>query len=263
MYWKEKTMRVSISQIKLFKACRRAYELRYIYGMQPVEKAEPLETGISYHKKLEQMYQDEGCVNTEDFSKESAMACAYAKYIYPRFYVESCEKWFEYELPDGDNLIGRLDGIAEDGRLVEHKTTSQEIGENYEYDLMWDEQVLAYMLATGSRKMWYTICRKPTIRQKKGESDAEFFQRMVEWYDTDTSSKIRLLLVERTDEEVEQFRRDLASITDAMKKAERVGEFYKNCLHCFRWGRRCEYASICLNFDPEQEYIEFRRREDE
>ena len=46
-----------------------------------------------------------------------------------------------------------------------------------------------------------------------------------------------------------------------MKKAEIIGEFYRNCSHCFRWGRRCEYASICLNFDPEQEYIEFTRRE--
>jgi len=254
-------MKVSISQIKLFKACRRAYELKYIHGMHPVEKAEAMESGISYHEKLERMYQDDGCVDTEDLSKESAMACAYAKYIYPVFRVKACEEWFEYELPDGDKLIGRLDGIAEDGKLVEHKTTSKEIWEDCEYDLMWDEQVLAYMLATGYRKMWYTICRKPTIRQKKGESEEEFFQRMVDWYDTDTSSKIRLLVVERTDEEVEQFRRDLVSITDTMKKAESVGEFYKNCSHCFRWGRRCEYASICLNFDPKQEYIEFTRRE--
>lgn len=251
-------MNVSISQIKLFKACRRAYELKYIYGMRPVEKADALETGISYHAKLERLYETD-LVDVQDLSKESAMAVAHAKYIcHPNFKVKSCEDWFEYPLPGGDKLIGRTDGILENGDLVEHKTTSQEIGEEYEYDLMWDEQILAYMLATGSRKMWYTICRKPTIRQKKGESDAEFFQRMVGWYDTDTFSKIRLLVVERTDTEVEEFAADLKKTVEEMKS---TNFYYKNCAHCFRWGRRCEYASICLNFDPEQEYIEFTRRE--
>ena len=33
-------MEVSISKIKTFKACRRAYELKYIHGLKPVEKAE-------------------------------------------------------------------------------------------------------------------------------------------------------------------------------------------------------------------------------
>lgn len=255
-------MIVSISRIKLFKACRRAYELKYIHELEPVEKAEALETGITYHEMLEELYKEGDFLNIEEeYSKEQAMAVAYKKYIYPHFKVKSVEDWFEYELPDCDKLIGRTDGIAEDGVLVEHKTTSQEIGEDYEYNLQWDEQILAYMLATGTRKMWYTVCRKPTIRQKKDESDEEFFQRMVEWYDTDTPSKIRLLAVERTDEEVEQFRRELVSMIDTMKKAESVGEFYRNCSHCNKYGRRCEYSSICLHYDPNQEYIEFRKRE--
>lgn len=254
-----KVDKISISGVKLFKACRRAYELKYIYGLEPVEKAETLETGFNYHEKIEELCRT-GDVDTSDLSKESAMVLAYKKYIYPKFVVKSTEEWFEYLLPNGAKLIGRVDGITNDGQLVEHKTTSSEIGEDYEYNLLWDEQLMAYMLATGARQVWYTVCRKPTIRQKKGESDEEFFQRMVEWYDEDTDSKIRFLRLERTEREIAEFLLDLRK---TIYDIEHCDHYYKNCNHCQRWGRRCEYASICLHYDPDHEYIEFRKRERE
>ena len=114
------------------------------------------------------------------------------------------------------------------------------------------------MLLTGERKVWYTVCRKPTIRQKQNESDEEFYNRMVEWYDTDTDSKIRLLEIERTDAEVEAFEHELKMMVYEMKYAT---SFYKNTCHCNMYGRRCEYSSVCLNYDPNQEYIEFVKGE--
>lgn len=259
-------MRISISKLKTFKSCRRLYDLKYNEGLRPVQKAEALEIGSNYHKLLETIYNtpaDVSPFDEGDFSKENAMAHAYGKYIYPKFKVAAAEKWLEYELPDGDVLVGIADGIAEDGSIVEHKTTGMEITEQYEYNLLWDEQILAYMLMTGARHVWYTVCRKPTIRLKKDETEEEFYHRMVEWYDTDTDSKIRLLKIERTDEEVEQFRLDLISMCDTMKKAESAGEYYKNTCHCNMWGRRCEYSSVCLHYDPNQEYIDFVKEEND
>lgn len=249
----------SVSRLKLFKACRRAYELRYVHNLIPVAKAEALEVGLAYHKKIEELYVNGGEIDFDDLSRENAMATAYRKYIYPHFNVEGVEDWFEHKLPDGNLLIGRTDGIAEDGSLVEHKTTSSEIGEDYEYDLQWDEQILGYMLATGARKMWYTVCRKPTIRQKKNESDEDFFWRMVEWYEEDTESKIKLIQIERTDEEVLAFRDEVQKL---IAEIQNCTNFYKNCGNCNRWGRRCEYSPVCLHYDPEQEYIEFKKREE-
>lgn len=247
---------LSISRIKLFKSCRRAYQLKYIEGLTPVKTAEALETGLGYHEKLEELYRN-GRVDIVNHSKEEAMAVAYAKYIYPQFKVKTVEEWVQYQLPM-DTLIGRVDGIAEDGRLVEHKTTSGDVGAEYEYNLRWDEQVLAYMLCTGAREMYYTVCRKPTIRQKKDETDEEFFRRMVAWYDEDTDSKIRVLLVTRTDEEVEEFRREL----EEMAREMRTRHYYRNPSYCRAWGRQCEYASVCLHYDPEQEYVEFIKEVD-
>lgn len=246
--------KLSISRIKTFKACRRAYELKYIEGLEPVGKADTLAVGADYHALIEGLY-NVNCLPPADdnWDKALAMATAYQKYIYPKLKIVEAEKWVEApEL----NLIGRVDGIADDGCLVEHKTTSMEVGPEYEYNLQWDEQILAYMLMTGTRKMYYTVCRKPTIRQKKSESDEEFFKRMVEWYDDDTDKKIGIIVVERTDDEVEVFRRDIEAIVNEINHTD---NYYKNTLHCFRWGRPCEYAQICLNYDPNQQYIEFER----
>ena len=266
-------MILSISRIKAFKACRQLYRLKYIEGLEPVQKPEALETGSTYHAYLEELNKGEllaGNVKyAEEYSKEYAMALAYQKYIYPKFKCVEVEKWLELDLGDGNKLVGIVDAIADDGHIVEHKSTSMEITEAYEYNLLWDEQILAYMLMTGKRKVWYTVCRKPTIRQKKDESDEDFFYRMLDWYDEDTDSKIRLLEIERTDEEVEQFLSELLAMCYEMQSAEiseknrviSASPFYRNTCHCNSWGRRCEYSSICLNYDPSQEYIEFVKGE--
>lgn len=246
-------MRLSVSKIKAFKSCRRLYQLKYIEGLIPAVKPEALETGSNYHKLLETL-NDTGTLPECDYSKEYAMAYAYSKYIYPKFHVVEAEKWLEYDLGDDDKLVGVADALADDGHIVEHKTTSSEITEQYEYNLYWDEQIPAYMLMTGKRKVWYTICRKPTIRQKQNETEEEFYNRMVAWYDEDTDSKIRLLEIERTDEEVEQFKKDLFDILREMRTAYCM---YRNTCHCDKFGRRCEYSSVCLYYDPNQQYIDF------
>lgn len=230
-------------------------------NLEPIQKAEALETGSNYHSLLEELNKTGNFES--DYSKESAMATAYKKYIYPHFKVTEAEKYVEYDLGNGDTLIGFVDGVTDNGYIVEHKTTGMDITEQYEYNLLWDEQILAYMLMTGMRKVYYTVCRKPTIRQKQKETDEEFFNRMVAWYDEDTDSKIRLLEIERTDEEVEQFRQDLEVIKVSIQEAVQDKNFYKNTCHCNMYGRRCEYSSICLNYQPNAEYIDFYRKEEQ
>ena len=255
-------MRVSVSRIKTFKSCRRLYELRYIENLRPVQTPEALQVGKNYHALLEHL-NNTGSFDgiDEDYSKEQAMAVAYQKYIYPRFKVVEVEKWLEYELPNGDKLVGQVDAIAEDGCIVEHKTYGgNDSMEQYEFNLMWDEQIPAYMMMTGARKVYYTVCRKPTIRQKKDEDEEEFFKRMVLWYDEDTDSKIRLFEIYRTDDEVERFKDDLITMVDEMRH---TGYFYRNTCQCNMYGRRCEYSAVCLHYDPNQEYVEFVKGEED
>jgi len=250
-------VRASISRIKTFKACRKKWYFSYHENLVPISTPDALETGKAYHVRLEALENGEPLEN--DFSKDAAMAAAYEKYIFPKFKVIAAEAELEKRI--GEHILhGFVDGLSEDGYIVEHKTTSHDISEGgeYEYNLLWDEQVLAYMSLTGKRKVYYTVCRKPTIRQKKDETDEQFYQRMVVWYDEDTESKIRVFVVERTDAEVEQFERDFESICAEMQEAEQEsGKVYRNTCHCNSWGRRCEYSSICMNYKPDADYIEF------
>ena len=149
-------MKLSISKIKAFKACRKMYQFKYIERLEPVQKAEALETGSSYHALLE-ILNKTGELPEGEFTKEMAMAKAYEKYIYPKFKVTEAEKWLEYDLGEGDKLVGIVDAIADDGHIVEHKSYGSDITEAYEYNLLWDEQILAYMMMTGERKVWYTV----------------------------------------------------------------------------------------------------------
>ena len=255
-------MKASVSQIKTFKACRRAWELSYKEKLIPVQAPEALETGKSYHEFIEAL--ENGEAIDVDCSKACAMAKAFEKYILPQISVKATEQEYEKQI-GAHTLHGFVDGIADDGCIVEHKSTSRDIAEGgeYEYSLLWDEQILAYMSLTGQRKVYYTVCRKPTIRIKKDETEQEFYERMIAWYDEDTASKIRLFTIERTDAEVAQFEREFESICAEIDECENGSLMcHRNTLHCNAWGRRCEYASICLHYDPEQEYIEFTRKED-
>lgn len=260
-------MRASNSKIQCFKSCRRKYWLRYVEGLEYKKTIEVLERGKSYHAKIEELYK-EGFFTPDDNIKTNAMAMAYQKYIYPQFPVQSVEEWFTNPFIDHcgfeHELIGRVDGKTPDGQIVEHKTTSGKIDESYYFNLQFDEQVLMYMVAGGTNEMYYTVCQTPTIRQKKDESEEEFQQRCVDWYDDDTDSKIRVVKITRSEKEIEEFKIYLSRILSAMDccdEAKNVYAYYRNPGNCMRFNRMCEYAPICLNYDPKVEYVDFERKE--
>lgn len=265
-------MKISSTKVKCYKACKRLYYLKHVEGLEYVQPIETLETGKSYHALIEEMYsRTDGGFTMTDEPKLDAMAVAYQKYIYPQFKCKAAEQWFEYPLNEEHTLVGRFDAIADDGLVVEHKTISSDVDDEYIYNLQWDEQILNYMLASGKNEMYYTVCKKPTIRQKQNETLEEFFERCVAWYDDDTEHKIRVIKVTRSEKEVEQQKWDLIDIANIMKIEEETQElnkrlyntspFYRNPSHCTCYGRRCEYAPICLDYDPKLEYVDFKKKE--
>lgn len=262
-------MKLSASKIKCYKSCKRAYFFKYIEELVPVQDAEPLVAGKTYHSMIENLYKTGGVeVDVENNPKISAMAAAYEKYIYPQFKLKAAEEWFEYNLTDNVQLVGRFDGIAEDGLVVEHKTTSAAVDDEYIYNLQWDEQILTYMLVSGKNEMYYTVFKKPTIRQKQNETAEEYYERCCAWYAEDTDKKIRIIKVTRSEKEVKAYKTALKYIAKDMQKDEKSKKpkeytFYRNCSQCTAYGRKCEYASICLDYDPKLEYVEFKKKEEQ
>lgn len=245
---------VSHSMIRTFKECRRKYFFSYVEGLKPVETADVLKVGSSYHEKIESIIKTGGFDYTND--KTDAMALAWMRYIYPKLDLVEAEQRFEYELHI-DNLppvrvVGYVDGICRDGLQVEHKTTTAAIDDEYIHSLAWDEQIPIYLLSTweagketNNCEMWYTVCRKPTIRQRQNETEEEYVQRCIEWYDEDTEQKISMFKVRRSVSELAERQREIAEIAQEIDSCK---NFYPNPYACQILG--CPYSSICLNYDP-------------
>lgn len=255
-------MKLSASLIKTYKMCRRKYELRYIEELEPIDKAQALQDGTDYHAMIEAFYQGEGIGYTgEGNPKVCAMAMAYVEYLWQKHKelkeVEYAEKWFEYPLTKKHSIVGRNDAITKDGIPVEHKTVSCDIDDEYIYTLQWDEQILTYMLANSINEMYYTVIRKPTIRQKQGETDQEFFNRCADWYKEDTDKKVKLIKVTRSFAEIEEHRKNLIVIAEEI---ERCKHFYRNPNACNCYNRRCEYSQICLDYTPELQCVNFEKK---
>lgn len=265
-------MKISATKVKCYKACKRKYYFSYVEELKPVQDAQPFVDGSNYHVMLESLYNNGDFEIDMDNPKVSAMAVAYKKYIYPQFKVNRAEETFECSLSSEHTLVGRFDGIAEDGCVVEHKTTSADVDDEYIYNLQWDEQILDYMLVSGRNEMYYTVCKKPTIRLRQNETNEQFFERCVAWYAEDTDSKIRVIKVTRNAKEIETQKYCLIGIAESMTfdkqtfntakaKYKLDNIFYRNPSNCTCYGRRCEFAPICLDYDPKLQYVEFTKKE--
>lgn len=239
-------MKYSNTAIQCFKSCRRLYELKYLKGIQIANKSQSLERGTNYHSKLEQLFKN-GDFEKDENIKSNAMVMAFKKYIFPKLNIVDVEKWFEYSA-DENQIIGRIDGLNSDGFVVEHKTTSLVIDGNYWNALEMDEQILTYMIAMNTNRILYTVCRTPTIRQTQNETDEDFENRCIEWYDKDTESKIAINEIIRTEQRLEDFKK---MQIETVKEISNCKLFYRCPSNCQKWGRMCEYAPICMmsNYD--------------
>lgn len=255
-------MKLSASLVKTYKMCRRKYELKYLEELEPVAKSQALQDGSDYHELLEKFYKG-GEIDYHDGCnpKIAAMASAYVRHIYQKSEelrgVEYAEKWFEYPLTKKHSIVGRNDAVTIDGIPVEHKTTSMDVDDEYVYALQWDEQILSYMLANSINEMYYTVVKKPTIRQKQNETDAEFYNRCVEWYEVDTDKKVKVIKVTRSFAEIQEHRKNLLVMANEIEKCK---HFYRNPSACTCYNRRCEYSQVCLNYNPELQYVEFEKK---
>lgn len=199
--------KLTTSQVKCFKTCRKRYFLEYVEMLKPVETPRALEIGTLYHKGLEVLlksgsielaiselhkavrydmdpYQDEITYLTV-----KQMVLAFNRSSGWRdWHIVSIERPFEVSTGYAKRLLGKIDGIVKKTEgdnlgnyLIEHKTTSQwgTDGSTYLHNLLWDEQSTNYlyahskMLEDGSltgesvKGVFYVIVEKPTIKPYK------------------------------------------------------------------------------------------------
>lgn len=288
---------LTYSALRSFQTCRCAYDYRFNRSIAPTDTAKPLYFGTAVHAALEQWFKTgirdaaqtaimEQGLPVEEYLKASELFEAYANHWSDEpFDVVSVEQEFSLPLINPSTgrksrifeLRGKVDGIVRDkstGRLfiLEHKTSSA-ISAEYIDRIMLDQQIATYADAMGRVLnepvcgAIYDILEKPSIRMKKGETDAEFEARRAELLaksktgkttakkkETETASEFRERL--RASITPESFRREVVEF-DTVKLRDSMAElwaiatdmkkavYYKNTSSCAQFGRACPYLSLC------------------
>lgn len=180
-----------------FNACHRAFKLNYEDLRRPINKSEALNFGTAMHKLLEAYWSgkphdfDIDAINIEDEYMRKTIIALYGGYIekwyeedYKKFETIGVEVGFEAPLMNPETggvsktwqLAGKIDAIAKEkstGKIliVEHKTTSQDIGTGSDYwkKLPIDGQVSGYYVGAQvagyePTNCLYDVIRKPSMR---------------------------------------------------------------------------------------------------
>lgn len=138
--------------------------------------------------------------------------------------------------------------------LWEHKTTSQLTGQ-YLAKLWSDSQITGYVAAlqyAGIRVdgVVYDIAVKPRLRLKKGETDADFWDRIRDWH-LSTPEAYHRETVYVSDRQIADWREDVWQVTQELLACRRTGYWYRNTGRCYDYFRECEFAPLCQNGAPE------------
>ena len=203
----KRIQKLTTSQVKCFKTCRKRYFLEYVENLKPVETPKALEIGTLYHRGIEILlktgsmdraiaemhkeirYDQDPYQDEITYFIVKQMIIAFVRCSgYQHWQIVSVERPFEVSTGYAKRLMGKIDGIIKktDGDnqgcyLLEHKTTSQwgVDGSTYLHNLLWDEQSTNYlyahakMLEDGSitgeavKGVFYCIVEKPTIKPYK------------------------------------------------------------------------------------------------
>ena len=307
---------LTYSALNTFRNCPRKYKHRYVDNLRPREKADSLSFGSIIHNAIEHWYRLVHDANrlwivldfidrnfperaTDENQRSSwhlarAMFAGYAaRYATEEFTVVEVEKAFEGEIRNPDTgrvsqtfrIAGKADAIVQchDGMyLLEHKTAAS-IDANYLDKLWTDTQIALYShylreLGYPIVGVIYNVLLKTRLKQRAGESEAEFevrraelaaknksgkssakrqlpetdeaFQaRLAEWYAHPDAFHREFIYL--SEERLAMLQDEVWEITQQYLDAKRRGKWLLNTSNCFSFQRPCEYLAYCQSgFNP-------------
>ena len=292
-----------------FAACHRAYQLFYVQGKRPVIPSDALGFGTAMHALLEGVWggsssraNGEGdggpSFNTGDPYRDMTLKALYEGYLDrwerdddERFEKVAAEVYFEAPLMNPETggisktwvLAGKID-------IIEHKTTSQDIGPGSDYwrRLAIDGQVSGYYVGAQANgyeveNCLYDVIRKPTIKPYKATPEdkrkynkdgslsktcREFDETPEEWY-----HRLELDILQRPDyyyarvevarsaDDLTDYLFDMWAVGREIADAQRLGRFSRNPQNCQSYGK-CEFFDVCSGCADIDDVTLFRNAED-
>lgn len=295
---------LSNSELRTFRRCPREHHFSYRLKRRTKRKSEALRFGTLSHHGLEAWWRCDGdasarlsaaCAALEvhgkdadpfDVAKAQALLVGYtARWADEPMEVLAVEAQFEAPLVNPASghesktfaLGGKIDAIVRlpSGRvaLIEHKTTSEEIGLGADY---WrrvsalDSQ--ASMYHVGARALGhdvevcvFDVIRKPgqkplkkteTIKYRKDgqpnagqrlvdETPDEYRERILEAIGENPSRYFARGEVVRLEHDEREAAFDTWQTARLVREAELAERYPRNADACIRFGRECEYFPVC------------------
>lgn len=281
-------------------ACHRAYKIAYVDRIRPVKTSDALAFGTAMHALLETYWTpgdrapaDEILARVEDAYVRQTLGALFDAYI---------AKWGEQDAQDFDrvaaevrfdaplmnpetggesrtwHLAGKIDAIArrkayDQAIIVEHKTTSQDIGPGSDYwrKLPIDGQVSGYYVGAQCagydvRECLYDVVRKPALKPYKAtpadklkynkdgslsklcrledETPEEYGARIREDIASRPDYYFARVSVARSENDLAEYLYDMWSTGREIADAEKMQRFSRNPASCSIFGS-CEYFDVC------------------
>ena len=293
-----------------FNACHRAYKIAYVDLIRPAKASDALSFGTAMHALLEAYWGgQETMVLTGDDYTDVTLRCLFEGYK-ARWEQSDAEKYervgaefgFEAPLMNPETggvsktwvLAGKIDAIAKDkatGKhiIVEHKTTSQDIGPGSDYwkKLPIDGQVSGYYVGASTLGYEVDVClydviRKPTIRpykatpeeSRKYKKDGTLYAGQHEHDEDPHEWEARLMAdiaerpdyyfqrveVVRSESDLSDYLFDMWAVGREIADAERIGRWSRNPNACSIYGS-CEYFDVCTGCASLDDVTLFRKAE--
>lgn len=318
---------VTNSEIKTYRRCAREHHYAYRLGYRPTLIAEALRVGSLLHLGLEAYWRhweywatdsDQAlfaawdamrpwAIDGFDAARAEQLMRGYharwqGQHRVDAFEVLGVELEFRAPLVNPATsaasrtfeLGGKLDALIRrsNGRvyLVEHKTTSEDIGAGSTYwqRLQLDAQVSMYY--AGARSLGYDVAGcdydvvgKPKIRPLKATPlESRQFKRNGELYanqraENETVEQFEARLTEeiaangdryyqrgvvvRLDAEERDAGFDVWQVLRVMRESELAQRYPRNPEACMRWGRACDYFGVCTGTATLDDPHDFRHVE--
>lgn len=271
-------IRLSQGGFNAARDCKRKFQYRYEMGLQRRggDDSPALNFGRLWHAVLARWFTARTMdgmqcfINHKASGRDDAERCLamFTGYIarWPDFPEASlCEQVIDVPIRNPETgrrsqrftQFGFIDmlELGLDGRirLIEHKTAAS-IGGGYIEKLWSDSQITGYYAALRDMgidvySVVYDVALKPKIRQKKTETEEEFYARLGEWHLQPEAYHREEVFI--SDRQVADWREDVWSVTQDILTARRTGYWYRNTSRCNDWFRLCEYSSLCQNGAPE------------
>lgn len=190
------------------------------------------------------------------------MFAGYTKLHSPKEFLEyQGEKSFRINYKD-ISVVGKKDGIVTnfDGetRLIEYKSTSTNNVLGYIEAMEDDIQPILYLWAhyieTGEvlDGVLYRCFKKPRLKQRIGESNEAFCDRIIGGYLEDPENRYFEFFVDKNHDDLLWFQEELDDIVEEMSRPRKI--YPRNTQRCHDWGI-CPFYCLCRGKDLDHSLI--------